>query len=373
MHKYFSDWYREIGLVPTPELLEKRWAAIETIVKDINENKLQGLVCTLIHGGHCFSQFAEQFAKYFLNADTTFPMRNNQNELRVLAGACLAEIFAGPTDFALLAATCTISGAFAISPSEPPFLDVTKEAAAKLELASSELRAQIQYPEIPSYSPQLNAALQDLKTRAAPNSLPQIQLVTPLIEGLVKTETMLIELAQKSQEFVAQAKCRIETLAEECNVLWWLFSAPSHDLEIAFTGTNNRKALPIIVGKELADLITNLPGPTSVKAILAKAMQFPQKGNGNSQCTITETIDSLPPDWRANIAEKDRANTCAFPCIFPLHFAIALAVKCDGSKWDKAFIKKIDYLKPDLMLPTTQIAYQFYLESLILQHVDIKG
>jgi hypothetical protein len=372
MHKHFSDWYREIGIVPTPELVEKRWQAIEMIFKDIDEKQLLGLVCTLKHGGHCFPQFHEQFAQYFLKTDTTFPMRKNDNEIRVLSGACLAEIFAGRGDFGLLAAACTISGSLGILSSEPPYSDVTHEAADKLALASSELRARNEYPEMPSYGPTLEAALQDLKAKTPANNLPQVQLTSPLIDCLLKTENMVIELAQKNREFVAQAQYRIETLAEECNVLWWMFSGHSHDLEMAFAEID-KKALPIIAGKELSDLIVNLPGPASVKAILIKAIQFAKRrGKGNSKCTISEAIESLPSEWRASIAEKARANSSAFPCIFPLHFAITLAVDLEGSPWEKAFIKKSDIFKPELELYGNQIAYQFYLESLILQHVNVK-
>jgi hypothetical protein len=371
MHKHFSDWYREIGLVPTPELLEKRWAAVETIVKDINDKELLALVCTLNHSGHCYPQYAEKFVQYFYNTDTTFPMRNNQNELRVLAGACLAEIFLKSEDFALIAAAGTISSSFAIPSAEPPFVDVTRDAANALAQASYGLRADFQYNDMPSYGPQLDAALQALKTQAAANNLQQVQLVTPLIDGLLKTETMLIELAKKSQGFVAQAQCRIETLAEECNVLWWLFAGHSDNLKMAFTEID-KKALPIIVGKELANLITNLPGPTSVKAILAKAIQCPQKGNDCSHFKISEAVNALTPEWRASIAESDRTTACAFPCVFPLHVAIAIAVDLGVADWDKAFIKKIDHLKSDSVFSSTELAYQFYLESLILQYVDVK-
>ncbi len=371
MHKHFSDWYREIGIVPTTEALDKRRAAIEAIVKDIKRKEVIALVCILNHGGQCLPEFAEQFAQHFLKSDTTFSMRNNENELRVLAGACLAEIIISRTDLALIAAACIISGAFAIPSSEPPFVDVKQEAEAKMARASSDLRAEIQYPEIPLYGPELEAVLQKFKTQTTPNNLQQVQLVTPLIDGLVKTEKMLIELAQKSREFVTQAQCRIETLAEECNVLWWLFSGHSHDLEIVFT-LLDKKALPIILGKELADLIAYLPGPTSVKAILNKAMLVPQKGKGNSQYKISDAVNSLSLAWRTSIAEKVRANAPLFPCIFPLHSAIALAVDLDGSEWDKALKKKVSYMEVDLLIPTSQIAYQFYLESLMMKVIDVK-
>lgn len=372
MHKHFADWYREIGLVPTPELLEKRAAAIEMIVKDIDEKKLFGLVCTFNHGGHCFSQFAEQFAQYFFDVDKTFPMRKNQNELRVLSGACLAEILASEGEFAVLAAACAISGSFGVSSSEPPYLDVIHEAAIRLGLASSELRAPIQYPEMPEYVPELEAALQDLRTKTPANNLPQVQLTTPIMDGLIKTEKKLIELARKSREFVEQARYRVETLAEECNVLWWLFSGHSHNLGVEFCEID-KKALPVIVGRELADLITHLPGPASVEAILTKAIQFSQKEKTSFENTISEAINSLPSPWRTSRAEKYRRSASECPCVFPLHFAIALAVDLDGSSWEKPFMKKIDYLTPELTLPTTRIAYQSYLESLILRRLEVRG
>jgi hypothetical protein len=363
MHKHFADWYRECGISPTPEILEKRWTVIQSFASGINNEDLQSLVCTFGHDSSCCPQFPEKFSSLFHQEDTSFPMRNNQNELRILAGACLSEIFNGTSDIALTAAVCMTTSAFARPSSEPPFLDIITEATSTLLQASSDLRENVEYPEIPLIEPNSTTVLQDLKTKATANNMQQIQIVTPLIDALVRQEAALVDLASKDREFIKNAKIRIETLAEECNVLWWLLSAYSNEMEMPIIQINP-KSIPIVIGKELASLISNLPGPASIKAILEKAMA---NEKSTAKSTILEIIDSIQPVYRKKIADKTQLNARKYPCTFPLHLAIVLSDELSGSKWDIAFAKRLGYLKLDTTFSPIQIAHQFYWESLLLQ------
>jgi hypothetical protein len=370
MHRHFADWYREISLVPTPEILEKRWAGIDTFLKEIDVGTILELVCTFVHGGSCTPQFAERFTQVFVQSDSTFPMRENHNELRVLAGSCIAELFVGSDELSTLAAACTTCGSFAVSSSEPPFQDVVEDANSKLARTSFDLRSNIKYPEISTYESQLDSVLQELKKKSEAGNLPQIQLTGPIIDGLLSTEKKFVELSKQIRGFANQARQRTESLAEECDVLWWLFAGFSHDLEIAFSNVAP-KALPIIVGKELADLIRCLPGPSSTRAILTRAMQSKPKRKNSALSTIIETVNALPPEWRDRVIKTRGEKPAIFPCIFPLHYGLRMASDVGAASWQNALLKKT-HAKPDLSISTTQIAYQFYLESLVLLNIENK-
>ncbi len=371
MHKYFSDWYREINIEPTAEKLTKRWSAIETIMKKMNKNLLLNIICTFNHKCNCFPQFAEQFSQYFFKKDSTFSMRNNQNELKVLAAACLAELLDNSKELALITALSIMTSTFGVQHSEPPVTDIITQAENKLVLSSSITHEGVLVPKITSIAPQIETALQELKTTVVNNNLSQTQLVTPLIDELIKVEKRLISLTNQSAKYVSHSKQKIDKIGEECNILWWLFSGFSHDLDKAFKELVSN-GIPIILGKELADLVSYLPGPASVKGILEKAIQNSYESQESKEDTISNVIKSLPIKWKTEISNKTQKNVKLFPCIFPLHYAISLAVELDGSKWDNAFNKKIKHLKLNDHISATSIAYMFYLESVTIPQIEIK-
>src|ERR1044072_1518802 len=92
MHKYFPDWYRAAGLNPTAETLEKRWRAVEGFNKKIKVPNALELVRLYFDRPTIKSDFSEQYSAVFQAQDPTFSTRDNSVELRVLAGASIANI-----------------------------------------------------------------------------------------------------------------------------------------------------------------------------------------------------------------------------------------------------------------------------------------
>ena len=111
MHKDFAEWYRSAGITPNGEILPKRWAAIEEYQPEPDEIvSLARLFCRL---GKPNDAFLNRFRVSFQKTDPAFPMRDNDQELVVLAGAELVDTIQRGTvnvaDFAALSVACAVA------------------------------------------------------------------------------------------------------------------------------------------------------------------------------------------------------------------------------------------------------------------------
>ena len=90
MHKYFADWYRVASLKPQGDLLGNRWKSIEKLGKSKDASRAMDLVRLFRAKPLSNNGFLDECRTIFQETDPAFPMRGNELELRVLAGATTA-------------------------------------------------------------------------------------------------------------------------------------------------------------------------------------------------------------------------------------------------------------------------------------------
>jgi GTPase-associated system helical domain len=324
VHKYFADWYRVAAIEPHPETLEKRWSAIQRTVRDLDVPDALEVVRLFYGSPRCLPRFAERYRDAFKSRDVTFPMRDNEAELQVLAGATIVALLdsrPGPvadvTALAMVSADCrglrsgerladmlgearrylwARSGALRLAKEVktvvPPALDV----ASLLEPFQSALEAkQTRDPDFEGVLDQMPAP------GARPRSSPALELTTKAIQSLAAAIT---EVATAAGEAVSEQARRLQLYREEVNVLWWLFAEHSRD-------TGHRMAsLPLpaaclVAGKELADLIEVLPGPLAAAGLLDRMLRAVER-ELRPTTTLHEAINTAPREWRAGwVASTD--------------------------------------------------------------------
>ena len=111
MNPLFADWYRAAGITPSEEELAKRWSAIEAISKKPSAGlviKAARLFCVPIRK----SDIAPELVDAFRSRDETFPLRENDQLLKVLAGAFLRNVIESDNDMSAVAAMAVTCGAF---------------------------------------------------------------------------------------------------------------------------------------------------------------------------------------------------------------------------------------------------------------------
>jgi hypothetical protein len=107
MHDLFADWYRQVDLDPSPELLKRRWNCVNSILDGLSMKVTTTLVGAFL--GLPGTKGQEQLIHALKEADSTFPMKENAELVRVLAGACLAQCIDEKHDCAPFAALGLVS------------------------------------------------------------------------------------------------------------------------------------------------------------------------------------------------------------------------------------------------------------------------
>src|SRR5262249_6592381 len=95
MHPDFADWYRRIEIDPKADELQKRWQAIEAFHQKATATDLADATRVFFGMAPGSQGFLAKYRTEFKATDDAFPMRDNDAELQVLAGATLAKNFAG--------------------------------------------------------------------------------------------------------------------------------------------------------------------------------------------------------------------------------------------------------------------------------------
>ncbi len=365
MHRHFSDWYREADINPEPETLKHRFQGIETIVGSIDAKEVLELVRLLFSLPLRDKTFNEKFTEAFRSADATFPMRNNQKELSVLAGATIAKMLDEVNKWDNLAALTTLCASFLPYRSGPPLNDIIFEAREYLLSSSARLRTNLEFSsiELPSLKiKNLKNTLNQHLESCDPNNLQQKTLIEPLVNYIIQTAATVSEF-MKSTSIAADSNCKsFNLLSEELNILWWVFGEFSKDLEQRMSDVPFPAAC-LVAGKELADLVITLPGPLAPKAFLSK-MIGAGRTDQPSKIQLKDAINQLPKQFREKwIKEKDIDITQS---ICPVHLGANFSLSTDGDDdWWPPY-RKMTGIDISHEVNPSDLSFQVYRESLLL-------
>ncbi len=360
MHKDFADWYRVASIEPSAELLEKRWQAIERVVSSLALRQVLGLARLFNGLGITDAQFVEQYRLAFKEFDSTFAMRENDLELRVLAGAtivCILETAEGPLGDA--AALATVSSDYRGLRPRWQLSELTQRARTYLSQRSIKLRTGLTAESVTPPKVGIKKLMEALEAAVQTNQATQVGnavkgVLEALAGGLKDLGTSAAEVTRKQAE-------ALRVQREEANILWWLFAEYSRDLE------RPMKDLPlpavcVVAAKELSDLTEVVPGPVAAIGVLDKTLRTAEPGLREST-TLQEAVNSATRDWRTAWASKAEAVRLDNLC--PVILAIRKSLETDGPEdWLPAFAKTSGIDVRGAIKPL-ELAFQAYEESLL--------
>ena len=90
MLRDLNEWYMDVNLSPTVEMITHRKNAIKTYVKDISLKEVCKLV-EVFYGFPMDEEDLERFVEVFSKDDATFS-KKNKTEIKLLIGAILANL-----------------------------------------------------------------------------------------------------------------------------------------------------------------------------------------------------------------------------------------------------------------------------------------
>ena len=112
MHPNFPDWYRSVALTPQQEVLDARWGAIEDITKQPSTDLVLGMARLFVLPSPSEAHVPADLLDVLRKRDGIFPLRDNLQELRVIAGAALRHIIEQHGARSPLAALALVCGSF---------------------------------------------------------------------------------------------------------------------------------------------------------------------------------------------------------------------------------------------------------------------
>lgn len=370
MYKHFPDWYREVHIEPTQELLKLRTKGIKKVISSINLQHALELVRLLFSLSLHEKDFCEIFCEKFRSVDSTFPLRDNEQELTILAGTTIAEIVATQNKFANLVALATVCASFLPHRSEPYIEDILSETKEYLLTKSAGLRGDIK--QFSSNLPDLkiNDTINKLETdfKATPN-LPPGQLREPLINCLLKINDAVVQLTKASNEANNNMDKAFALLSEETNILWWVFGEFSHDLDKRIVDVPFPAAC-LVAGKELADLVKTIPGPLAANAFIDKMIRH-GRSEVPEKISLKDAINQSSREWRKDWMKNSLVDLTKSLC--PIHYAVKTSLSTDGEiNWGSAYKKEVGIAFSHKTNPLN-FALQVYHESLLLNELQNRG
>lgn len=359
MDRDFSEWYRVANIEPTDILLKSRWQGIENYLdNDITCSDTLELV-RLFFKKSTQKEFYDTFIDSFIKADSTFPQKGNVIELSILAGAIIKEVVEtinGINSIALLAVQTMAFNNRDVAVPEM-FYKIREKFAEETALIRSDISSTLDIEdEIPSNEDLLNTIKQAQETDVW--EIKQI-LGMPFQNYLIKMNNYFASINEQ--------KRKTSIYSEDSQVLWWMTGEWSRDLNMPFKQIDLPMA-SIIIGKELADLITIAPGPYSAQAVIHKVISQ-CRGKIQSKSTLTNNIDSLSREWRAMAIAKYKPMET--DVITPILTGITKSLEVGKEReWLSAFENMMKFDAERVKMLQVDFAYQMYLECLLIKSIN---
>jgi hypothetical protein len=365
VHRDFADWYRIAAIELSGEMLEKRWQAIETFVESLDIPGALELVRLFYARPPKDSSFIETYRAAFKDTDPTFPMRDNDLELRVLAGAAIAHLL--ETDTAQLAdatALGMVCAGYRGLRQDTSIPEIADRARNYLFKRSSSLRASKEVPTFVIPELEITELLESLKRSCQGNDLAT--LAEPIIPPFEKLQSAIRQLAESTENAINCLTDLQQLRREESNILWWLFGEYSRDLNRRMADLGLPAAC-LVAAKELADLTVVLPGPLAATAFLDKMLRTIKPKLPDST-TLQKAVNASPREWRSRWIRKDDVELIEDLC--PVLLAIMKSLETDGpDDWVPAFEKAAGIKVSESILPL-DLACQAYEENLLVRAVE---
>ncbi len=376
MHNYFAAWLRGVNVLLTDDVAKSRWAAVKSLVEWVKEpEKALHLAASAVAVASVNADWRKEISQALQNGDASFPMMDNDAELQVLAASAVAQLFEDEGAFADIAALGVATGTFGDREPEPtPHLaslareylrcrslsvQVYVEARQGASFTASQVR------ELAKLSKDVTDALVEDKDRGSvsPETIAPLNIAMSKLAGYI-ARVANAELSASNRMIESQAM-----LSEENNILWWLISGYSRELEKPRAqATTGELVLPS--ARELATLIARGVPPAASSEYLRHTLSS-AKGKASRQLTVIEAMGSTTPEWRilATSAELPEGTDR----LFPLSTGLRIGREGpDEDSWNRALSDGTG-LSADFASPPEEIGAQFLNELLLASRFPTSG
>lgn len=346
MNEIIAKSYRTAGIPIDSEIMQKREKCIDKYVDEIFDEEHIAELVKLFFEKKCDQKFLDSFIGIFAEEDNLFA-DDQVNELQVLAGIVLNQI-CDYEDVDELFKMEVYANSYVFIGRTPILEDVYHNIHQTYEKITAENRDNIifEYRDIPQMS-------KDVSFEVDEGQVYEIsgEDTNKFISMIDKINELCMFINKNYGDLINKNKI----LYENTELLWWLQTGFSNDKQKAYSELLDKQAA-ILAGKDLAEIVQYKPGPYLAKNLLYRALAE----HGRNKYLFKEYIDICDDNIIETLinGKGDKINT-------PVLFALYKKLENGEGNWIKAFEK--NFGSSELEYVCTEIAYQMYLECLLLK------
>lgn len=346
MSEMIAKSYRTAGIPIDSEIMQKREKCINKYVEETFDEEHIAELIKLFFEKQCNQKFLDCFIEIFAEEDNLFA-DDQVNELQVLAGIVLNQI-CEYEDVDDLFKMEVYANSYVFIGRTPILEDVYHNIHQTYEKITAENRDNIifEYKDISQMS-------KDVSFDADEGQIYEIsgEDTNKFISMIDKINELCLFINKNYGNIMNTNKI----LYENTELLWWLQTGFSNDEQKAYSELLDKQAA-ILVGKDLAEIVQYKPGPYLAKNLLYRVLAE----HGHNKYLFKEYINICDDNIIETLinGKEDKINT-------PVLYALNKKLETGEGNWIKAFEKNFGSSKLEYVC--TEIAYQMYLECLLLK------
>lgn len=357
LHEAFADWFRPVRVTVSKDLLEARYSAAlaaGTATRKQGTNALS-LVPAMFAGG----DFAVPtwLVSAMKKADPTLLLNDNDHELRVIVASGLALAMEDRKhDCSAMANAVRCAS---LMGARRPTVEIPLVRIAGETLAHWSGQKRLWTPWDPAQAPKLDRKKleETLGTVIAGTSWQAPADAMRYLADAV--DSALGAAAVSANGALRHLDARMASLREESGLVWWAAGGWTRATNRPICEMNGSD-VPLIVGMEVSRHVAIQPAPTSVLAVIGRALL---RGDGSRRpgVVLSRAVDEMSPDNRASWLSS--VSNERFSSVAPLTDAIARASR-DGERWRDGY-ERATGIDPDLSIEPELLALQACEEQLL--------
>jgi hypothetical protein len=359
----FADWYRPAAIDLTTAPLKQRWEAVMALTKALSIAHLPTAVL-LAFGRTVKEDEGIPIRQALKKADASLPIRDNDLELSILTGTALMLMLQPAGPLAIPAALCVrLAGIHDWDPAVPEL----PSAASNFLLSAGRQARSVIEPAVPSLALGTDALAkrgEEGKARAVQAGQPALgEWFASELPALRLTDLQVLSRALTS--VVRHSSRLYAALAEEVDILWWLYSERSKVADEAWT----QVAAPapcLLVPYELAQLTQFPVGHEASRSFLAKALAI--AAVQTPPVSIVDAVNSAPDKWRT---DQRCEIALSGPALQLLPISMAIERRAEAPD-DRAWVSTTEHvaqLKLSESRPALDVAEHYFFELMLLKLV----
>lgn len=269
-HPEFAQWYQAVHVGDPGDRRNLRWQGLTGLLAELDRSRVEALArLSYAAKPSAAAPVVQQIRQSFRDSDETFEMSGNDRELQVLSAAALAVLIGDESaELAPVAALAVTTASFMASrvPTLPMDLATLGESGV-----AHHAHARRRRPDLAEFRTPYAAKLDFARSVAKVSGQSDWAGVAAAFSLAAEdTKAYLLALAKKQSRAFSSLDAYIRVQDEELQMLWWLTGQRSERYNCSFKAVP-AEAQPIVFGAELAEHTATLPGPPSIRGIMAKA------------------------------------------------------------------------------------------------------